>query len=460
MALSYAARLLLATVLLGSSVAYAQIGFQHPIGDDGKTTYTGRARESNTLVFGNQMVAESMALGMTTAVKGLVNGRLNFAPPAPKNVPIRDVQVSCLNSVAPAPLNWKMWCPGKDASVKEYTDSAGARHRIITLNPQKGMTSTMAIWFISWYSMGLGAPIVEYKGKHYYYYHLWHPLDHVESAIKLAPAIHQNNRGIPLYALIHERYRNPKNFKGDRHFETNGWFFVEDAMGNLLKNRFVVDMNLMGLNLWTLFVDFIDTDQGLVVRAEVVGGSPNKGYDAKDPLSGSFLAATMNDMFTGSLFSGSAGISERDVVDSIDAITRHTIEEFSNLRHFVPYLYERNTITGKVGINLIPTLGTFLNHANLTAKEAPAVSAYNLIVNTIQKLPSVNTTNTPLGQKTIAVADTVAAHLSGNLSAFHSGPTPSPLVHSPKWKSESQLLDSIMVLAKGDSVTSKSKSNA
>ena len=50
-----------------------------------------------------------------------------------------------------------------------------------------------------------------------------------------------------LYTLIHERYRNPADWKYDRHYETNGWFFVQDPVGNLLKNRFYITMPLLGL---------------------------------------------------------------------------------------------------------------------------------------------------------------------------------------------------------------------
>ena len=41
----------------------------------------------------------------------------------------------------------------------------------------------------------------------YYYYHLWHPLDHVEAAWSLGPAVPIIQKGPPLYTLIHERYR-------------------------------------------------------------------------------------------------------------------------------------------------------------------------------------------------------------------------------------------------------------
>jgi hypothetical protein len=43
--------------------------------------------------------------------------------------------------------------------------------------------------------------------QHYYYYHLWHPLDHVEAAWTLGPKVPFIQKGMPIYTLIHERYR-------------------------------------------------------------------------------------------------------------------------------------------------------------------------------------------------------------------------------------------------------------
>jgi hypothetical protein len=65
----------------------------------------------------------------------------------------------------------------------------------------------------------------------------------------MAPALHPENKGLPFYSLVHERYRNPLSFPYDRHYETNGWFFLEDPLGNAMKNRLVMNMNILGLNV-------------------------------------------------------------------------------------------------------------------------------------------------------------------------------------------------------------------
>lgn len=41
--------------------------------------------------------------------------------------------------------------------------------------------------------------------------------------------------------------RNPASFSYNRHYETNGWFYVEDVMVNLAKNRFVITMPFFGM---------------------------------------------------------------------------------------------------------------------------------------------------------------------------------------------------------------------
>lgn len=74
------------------------------------------------------------------------------------------VKLSCLNSIAPPPLNWHMWCPGKDAKVIGWIDKSGSAHRQITLRPQKNMTSTMAMWWITTHVLGLMPPVVNFQG--------------------------------------------------------------------------------------------------------------------------------------------------------------------------------------------------------------------------------------------------------------------------------------------------------
>lgn len=59
------------------------------------------------------------------------------------------ISVSCLNSVAPAPLGWQMWCPDTHATVTQWVDRSGSTHRKIVLQPMPSMTADMAVWFMS-----------------------------------------------------------------------------------------------------------------------------------------------------------------------------------------------------------------------------------------------------------------------------------------------------------------------
>lgn len=71
--------------------------------------------------------------------------------------------MECLNSVAPPPLNWKMWCPS-DAKIQQWFDNSGALHRQITIRPQKDMTSTMYIWWIVSHLAGIMPSVTEFEG--------------------------------------------------------------------------------------------------------------------------------------------------------------------------------------------------------------------------------------------------------------------------------------------------------
>lgn len=59
------------------------------------------------------------------------------------------ISVSCLNSVAPDPLNWQMWCPDSHAAVTQWVDASGSTHRKIVLQRMPTMTPDMAVWFMT-----------------------------------------------------------------------------------------------------------------------------------------------------------------------------------------------------------------------------------------------------------------------------------------------------------------------
>lgn len=120
-----------------------------------------------------------------------------------------------------------------------------------------------------------------------------------------------------------------------------------------------------------------------------IAGVPHKGYDDRAPKDGYKMAAGMNELFSAPLLASQKGSYDWD--ESINAITRHVIEEFSNLQHFVPYLYERCTLLGAAGLNWVPTLGTWLQNNHRTADSA-SIGFYH----TLEKLAlkQVNITGT------------------------------------------------------------------
>lgn len=127
-----------------------------------------------------------------------------------------------------------------------------------------------------------------------------------------------------------------------------------------------------------MILEFNDTPEGLVVDTEVIAGLPFKGFDERAPLDGYAAAAGLNEMMTAPLVAKQKG--SYDWEESINAITRHVIEEFSNLQHFVPYLYEKHTIMGKAGLNWIPTLGTWMQYNKWSINDGNSISFYHMLV--------------------------------------------------------------------------------
>lgn len=54
-----------------------------PLGDNGMTTYTGRKREPNTMVFGNQMVVDQGVNAMLELTKQMLTGTWQAVPNDP-----------------------------------------------------------------------------------------------------------------------------------------------------------------------------------------------------------------------------------------------------------------------------------------------------------------------------------------------------------------------------------------
>jgi hypothetical protein len=124
-----------------------------------------------------------------------------------------------------------------------------------------------------------------------------------------------------------------------------------------------------------MIIEFNDVSGGLEVDIEVIAGVPPKGFDERNPLGGFIAAGPLNELLTTPLLSKQKGTPDYD--GAINAITRHAIEEFSNLQFFVPILYEKYTAMGKMGINWLPSLGDWMAMSpHKISYELPVLSLY------------------------------------------------------------------------------------
>lgn len=110
-----------------------------------------------------------------------------------------------------------------------------------------------------------------------------------------------------------------------------------------------------------------------------IAGLPYKGYDERSPLRGYFTAAGLNEMAVAPAFAGKGPAFDWN--EAFDAITRHVVEEFTNLQFFVPYFWQKYTALGKAGINWIPTLGTWMQNNKISLNdEGRSISFYHALV--------------------------------------------------------------------------------
>lgn len=80
---------------------------------------------------------------------------------------------------------------------------------------------------------------------------------------------------------------------------------------------------------WTLKVEWIDTQEGVVTHVELVVGSPPKGWDPLHPTYGNLFAGFWNDALVGPMLGRVR--NSPDWEGAFGAISRHIVEEFGNL---------------------------------------------------------------------------------------------------------------------------------
>jgi hypothetical protein len=121
---------------------------------------------------------------------------------------------------------------------------------------------------------------------------------------------------------------------------------VEDLVSNFLKKRIVITVNTAGLQAWTLTVNFKDTPQGLKIDNELIMGAAPVGYDPEDPSKGApaEAAVIVNENLVKKTFDDYApggNVPGSEFTRSLNAITRHVVEEFSMFRFFLPQVWHR-----------------------------------------------------------------------------------------------------------------------
>jgi hypothetical protein len=142
-------------------------------------------------------------------------------------------------------------------------------------------------------------------------------------------------------------YRPVPGAKNQKHYKTSLWVTANDLALNLPRNRYVLGMEYLGFQAFTLIVEFNDSPKGLVTSVEVILGAAASGYDAKNPNQGvpKIAASTANALLFESVMAPYR--KNGDFKGALDAVTRHVVEEFGNLQWFVPEAWGRS-VQGQV----------------------------------------------------------------------------------------------------------------
>lgn len=118
---------------------------------------------------------------------------------------------------------------------------------------------------------------------------------------------------------------------------------MEDLYSNYLKKRIMISINFLGMQAWTLIVNLKDTPEGLKIDNELIIGAARVGYDARDPTRGTpaEAAAVVNENVLNPALKKFYG-SDEEFTRSVNAISRHVVEEFSMFRFFLPQVWEQH----------------------------------------------------------------------------------------------------------------------
>lgn len=236
-----------------------------------------------------------------------------------------------------------MWCAPQNATVVEWVDEGYAIHRKVTLKPQPGLTAES----FAWYTAGNSNPVVEWQGADWYWYALWHPIDHVQgqNRILLPPyrPPYLDGQEWRLQSQFYDVYQNmPASYTGQVTYTSNApWYEVMDPVAHSANSSSSLSLYVNGYIAWSLLLNVEDTPEGGVVVVRNILGAPLKGYDPVSPSLGYNVTAAQEINANALMPMYLQAFTLTPNWDALEkAALRHFIEEFSNLGRFVPTLYK------------------------------------------------------------------------------------------------------------------------
>jgi hypothetical protein len=200
----------------------------------------------------------------------------------------------------PRTFNWKM--KGMDSAVTEFNiDSDGVYHLHIKHDIIKGVTPEM----IEWWFRNIGGTM-EYDGKIYPRYLVWHPIDHIHWKLK---KIGENGK-----VGVGSKFQIVEALNGNMDYLIN----TVDTVTKLDRSGIVLSLRILGIEVFKLVHNFIPHPMG------------TKYVSNMTVCSSHFLGRLLlNKIIRRYLFTKEMG----------HAWLKHNIEEVGNFEFFLPQLY-------------------------------------------------------------------------------------------------------------------------
>jgi hypothetical protein len=206
----------------------------------------------------------------------------------------------------PRPVLWPLR-PVSSADIDDRRLDDGRRQVTIHHQELSGVTPRMLDW---WYGHVDG--MMEYAGKNYLRYLVWHPLDHISYEVKHPQP--DGSVGPGSHLRITEAFQR----RSDRLLRIN----VEVRRRDV--HEAVIGKRVLGLSILELVNSFSPTDAGAAYRSIMTIGT--SGWPGR---------LGLNALLTARILPGEMAMHW----------ARHHVEEIGNLEHLLPQLFARETGT-------------------------------------------------------------------------------------------------------------------